>query len=444
MAGMSVDGLVSGLDTTSLISQLLQVEAAPQQALKSKVVAQQRVVAAYQAVNARFVALQTAAEALIGDTAWDPVKATSSSTTVTATATAGAQAGSLSFYVDTVASAYSAMTSVAAPDSTSAQLPTSFDLSAYGTTTTINSDGSLADVAAKINAAGVGVSAALVRLSDTDYRLQVTAKTTGANSTISLYDVGTTTPIANTFTQTSAAADAVIRIGGTSDPGTGIAVAQASNTFTDIMAGLTFTVTAPATAATLTVASDADALANRMKGIVDAANATLDEIAKQTASNPALGTSSALTGDFAVRQLQQSILSLVSSPTGDVSLKPYGIELTRDGKLSFDTEAFKAAYAADPAGTETALTTGFVTPAQDLAKVTSAPITGSLTQMVQSANDAITRLNDSIADWDVRLATRKQTLQRQFTSLEVALGKMKDQSSWLAGQLASLPTWSQG
>jgi flagellar hook-associated protein 2 len=120
MAGMSVDGLVSGLDTTSLISQLLQVEAAPQQALKSKVVAQQRVVAAYQAVNARFVALQTAAEALIGDTAWDPVKATSSSTTVTATATAGAQAGSLSFFVDTVASAYSAMTSVAAPDSTSA------------------------------------------------------------------------------------------------------------------------------------------------------------------------------------------------------------------------------------------------------------------------------------------------------------------------------------
>ena len=444
MAGMNVDGLISGLDTTSLINQLLQVEAAPQQALRNKVVAQQRVVTAYQTVNARFVALQTAAEALIGDTAWDPVKATSSTTSVVASVTAGAQTGSLGLYVDTVASAYSAMTSNAAADSTSAVLPTSFDLSAYGTTTTISSDGSLTDVAAKINAANVGVAAVVVRLSDTDYRLQLTGKTTGAGSTISLYDVGTTTPIANGFTQTSAAADASIRIGGTSDPATGVTVTQASNTFSGVMAGLTFTVTAPATAATLTVTSDADALANRMKDIVGAANATLDEIAKQTASDPTIGTSSPLTGDFAVRQLQQSILSLVSDPAGGKSLKSYGVQLTKDGHLSFDADAFKAAYAADPAATEAALTTGFVAPVQDLAKKTSAPITGSLTQMVQSATDGIDRLNDSIADWDVRLETRKSMLQRQFTALEVALGKMKDQSSWLAGQLASLPSWSQG
>ena len=59
MAGMNVDGLISGLDTTSLISQLLQVEAAPQQALKVKVATQQRVVTAYQTINGRFVALQT-------------------------------------------------------------------------------------------------------------------------------------------------------------------------------------------------------------------------------------------------------------------------------------------------------------------------------------------------------------------------------------------------
>ena len=48
--------------------------------------------------------------------------------------------------------------------------------------------------------------------------------------------------------------------------------------------------------------------------------------------------------------------------------------------------------------------------------------------------------NDQIADWDVRLQARRQGLQKQFADLEVALGKMKDQSSWLSGQLASLPT----
>ena len=38
MAGSSVDGLVSGMSTSSLISQLMQVEAAPQTALKNKTV----------------------------------------------------------------------------------------------------------------------------------------------------------------------------------------------------------------------------------------------------------------------------------------------------------------------------------------------------------------------------------------------------------------------
>jgi flagellar hook-associated protein 2 len=56
----------------------------------------------------------------------------------------------------------------------------------------------------------------------------------------------------------------------------------------------------------------------------------------------------------------------------------------------------------------------------------------------------IDQLGDSIADWDVRLAIRQQTLQKQFSDMEVALGKLRDQSNWLAGQLASLPSASSG
>ena len=48
-------------------------------------------------------------------------------------------------------------------------------------------------------------------------------------------------------------------------------------------------------------------------------------------------------------------------------------------------------------------------------------------------------LNSEIADWNNRLQLRQQTLQRQFTNLETALGKMKNQSNWLAGQIAGLP-----
>ena len=37
MAGMQVSGLVSGLDTATIVNQLMQLEAAPQNALKAKV-----------------------------------------------------------------------------------------------------------------------------------------------------------------------------------------------------------------------------------------------------------------------------------------------------------------------------------------------------------------------------------------------------------------------
>ena len=48
MPNMSVGGLVSGLDTATIISQLMQLEARPQTMLKSKVTTEQKVVAALQ------------------------------------------------------------------------------------------------------------------------------------------------------------------------------------------------------------------------------------------------------------------------------------------------------------------------------------------------------------------------------------------------------------
>jgi flagellar hook-associated protein 2 len=51
-------------------------------------------------------------------------------------------------------------------------------------------------------------------------------------------------------------------------------------------------------------------------------------------------------------------------------------------------------------------------------------------------------MQKSIDDWDVKLQSKQDALTRQYAALEVALGKMKDQSSWLAGQIANLPSAS--
>src|SRR5687768_2094177 len=61
---MSVDGLVSGMDTTSIITQLLQAEANPQVLLKQKLSAAQIEASAYRTVNTAFAAVRAAAESL--------------------------------------------------------------------------------------------------------------------------------------------------------------------------------------------------------------------------------------------------------------------------------------------------------------------------------------------------------------------------------------------
>ena len=67
---MSVDGLVSGMDTTSIISQLMSVEAGPQNALKTKLSATQTNASAYRTVNTTFLAITAAADTALKPDIW--------------------------------------------------------------------------------------------------------------------------------------------------------------------------------------------------------------------------------------------------------------------------------------------------------------------------------------------------------------------------------------
>ena len=105
---MSVDGLVSGLNTTDLINQLMSIEAQSQNRLKQQQADEQSTIKLYQTLNSKLSAVQTAAKALNTPSSWQTMKATSSDTAaVSATAGAGALGGSLSFTVENLATAHS-------------------------------------------------------------------------------------------------------------------------------------------------------------------------------------------------------------------------------------------------------------------------------------------------------------------------------------------------
>jgi flagellar hook-associated protein 2 len=83
--------------------------------------------------------------------------------------------------------------------------------------------------------------------------------------------------------------------------------------------------------------------------------------------------------------------------------------------------------------------------AQRLSMVANSAIafgSGSITTAISGKQSQIRDFATQISDWDTRLATREALLKKQFSTLETALGKLKDQSNWLAGQLAGLPSGS--
>jgi flagellar hook-associated protein 2 len=433
MASLSVDGLVSGLDTTSLISQLVSAEGAAQARLKTRMTETQTAATAYRSINTKVDALRAAAEDLAKATTWAAAKATSSSSAATVAATGTPQTGQLSFTVESLATAHSMIsddrwlttgTGFGAAEVT-------FTTNGSPTTVSVGGTGTLSDAVKAINASNAGVTATAVQVED-GYALMVTAKKTGVANTFSIGGTGT-------FKDLVPAADAKVRLGGPTSP----AVTSATNTFADLLPGGAITVTATTTApVTISVIADPDAVAAKAQAFVDAANAALAEIKKHTNTS---STGAVLKGDLTLSRLSGSILDSVSKAVGADSAGVAGVQLKRDGTVTFDKKTFLASLQSAPeitqrlfAGGGTPAVEGISSRIQAVAKAATDTTKGSLT-LLANGKDALAKdFQSRIDDWDIRLAARKETLTRQFTAMETALSSLKSQSSWLAGQLSSL------
>jgi len=443
MAGTaSVSGLVSGLDTSTIISQLMQVEAQTQTNLKTKLSTEQTNVKSLQDLNSAFSSLATSAADLAKATAWNPVKVTSSSTLVSASAGANAVTGPLSLTVGHTALSHrltftgsAAMTAAVTTGSNTVVID-----HLDGTTQNIDTgDGTLAGLVRGLNASGTGVKATTIKLDDGSYRLQVISTATGAASDFALTNLDGSDLLGGATVR--AGRDAEITIGTDT-------VHSATNTFTSVANGLTITLgstVADGTAVDLDVTQDTDSMTKKVKSIVDSINAALTKIDSLTSYNSTTKTSGPLSTDGSVRALRNSVLDSVY-PSDGTSLAGVGIQLDRYGKLVFDADAFTTAYQDDPGAVAAKFTSGavngFAARVQKVAKAASDPIDGSLTSSINGRNSNIKEIQDSIDDWDTRLALRQDTLTKQFTAMETALQQMNSQSSWLTSQLSSLSSGS--
>ncbi len=422
MSAFSISGLSSGIDTNSLISQLMTVAAQPQTQLKNQLSVQQNTLTAYQSINTKLTALQAAADAVKQASTWGATKAVSSSTAVVASTTSAAIAGSAATF-DVIRMATAQISTVAATGAVVAAPPNGIDVidSAGVTHHLALADGSASAVATAVNNAGLGIRATVIN-TDSGPLLQFTSTATGAAGAFTIN--GLDTP-----PQTLVAGrDAQIAVG--NPAAGGYTLSSSTNTFNNVIPGVTFSIGAVASGVTVAVSSDATAISDKMKALVDAANATLAELGKHT------GKGGVLESDFQISSIANSVLSAISRGDGaNTSFASIGVQLTSKGELAFDATAFTSAYAADPAKAQATAATSLAATVSSLAMKSS---TVTLSPLINSGTSQVSQLNKQISDWDTRLASQRTAMQAKYAAMEVALQKLEATSSYLTSALAAI------
>jgi flagellar hook-associated protein 2 len=469
VSGLGVDGLVSGLDTTSLINSLMTAEAQPQTQLKTQVTSTQTTITALQGLNTQIASLTTLATSTKSPTSLALFTTSSSSTNVTATAGTTASAGSFDVVVNAVAQAKVGV-SAAMPTwpaaSAGSSAPAALTIvKADGTSVDITpSSNSIDSIVTAVNASATAGVRALKVAAGTDssgtpqYRIQFQSTTTGAQSDFQVYS-GTSADVTagtatNILTASGAAVikpaqDAQVTLyAGTSAEQK---ITSSTNTFTDLLPGVNVTVSRASTdSVTIGVAQDAAGATAVASGLVSALNGVFALISTKSAvvnSTDSAGNNvvsgGPFTGDSTVRGANDALVSAASMPINGHSPSEIGISINKDGTLDFDTSKFQSALASDPTGTATMLAS-LASRVADAGTQVSDKYTGQLTGVITGQQSLVTNMNDQISQWDIRLAARRAALESQYSNLEVQLSQLNSQSSQLTSSLASVPATYTG
>lgn len=185
LSGISFTGLASGIDSQSIVSQLMQIEALPLQRMQQQqaILGQRQTL--YAQLKSILVAFNSSASALNTAASFNPIKASSSNENVaTTTATSGAVAGTYQLAVSKLATTQKASSS--AQSSASAQLGYTGSFVVNGRAVSVEATDTLTSIAGKINSANAGVTASIINGGTGNAYLTLTASASGASNEIQL------------------------------------------------------------------------------------------------------------------------------------------------------------------------------------------------------------------------------------------------------------------
>jgi flagellar hook-associated protein 2 len=454
MAGIQLSGLVSGIDTGSIIDQLMTIEKIPRTKITNDQAATTKRQGLLQDISTKLTSLRFANDDLKSALTWLDTQSVESADTskFTVTRTAGAAPGGYDVSVNQLASAERQTYGFVAP-------------TADGTLDIANADGTarvsvpvkagadLDDVVGAINSnSNSGLYAVNVNGS-----LVLSSKTTGDAGGFSVSGSGL-----GSQTERVAGQNAKVTINGTS-------YERQTNTITDAMPGVSITLkgkTSGTDTVGLTVGApgpDKDQIVAKVKAFVTAYNDVVTATRADLKDEPVVNASTSddvqkgtLFGDSGLSTMLSQFRTTLSNAVDGLSgtyksMTDLGVSTgaasatinqdSLDGKLTFDETKLRAALDADPQSVRKLLggatgTDGF---AQSFSKILSNyQGSGGLIQArIASATSDLSDLATKLTSFDARMDAKQALLQKQFTAMETALQSSQSSGSSLASFISS-------
>ncbi|HEX4739484.1 MAG TPA: flagellar filament capping protein FliD [Allosphingosinicella sp.] len=357
-------GVGSGIDVTSLVSNLVAADRAPKDAaIQARQTANTAQISSLADVANGIDSFASALTTLVSGGTLFSQPSVSDTSVLNATAVAGKPIGNLNDQLEVVQLAQSQSlqsVAVADPSASIGQGDLTLNTAAGSFAITVDSSNdSLNGLAAAINAKNAGVTASVVTDSSGS-RLVMKGATGAANAFTLSVPAGTSSGLerfaydpnaTGGMTLAQGAQDAIVKLDG-------VQVNRATNSFSDLIAGVQIDLkhAAPGEQVSLGVTRPSAAIEQAVTDFVAAYNQMQGVIAKATAAGGNGQASGPLHNDLSVRQMQQQLAQLPSmtlSSVGSIkTLAEIGVSTNRDGTLSVDTTRLETMLAQDPDGVE--------------------------------------------------------------------------------------------
>jgi len=243
------------------------------------------------------------------------------------------------------------------------------------------------------------------------------------------YDsTGATSGGVTSLTQSQAAIDASLVFDG-------LTVTRSSNTFSDLLTGVTFILKDDSNSATLdlTITKKTSDISSKLNSFILSYNAAISSI--RDVSNPVKGLGKILTGDATARNIINTMRTTVTGSFEGQSLANLGLSHNSTGSLTLDASILDEAITNDLDGvlaTIDKMASTFTINLKDFTETAIPAIEDGFESSIKSVNERIIFLNS-------RIQIVELGLRRKFTNLEALLQKLQRTSDFLGTALKNLP-----